>query len=256
MRENLEHLLNKYSVDLAIWSHCHSYERSYPIYSMNYTNSYINPPATVHLVSGTAGSFERLYKFKQKQPEWSVVRDKQYGYTILNIVNTTHLTVQQKNTFGPMVSFWRKFLHYEHNFHWILAFQNGKIIDAFTIVQENRKFNMKNEVWNKFFDNFENNQKYPWMNWILSTFIFSLPFMLFCEMIQQMSSNTGGIVAHATFEDALKVIQVNVLIQIGMAIHAWLSANIRATLVAFPSVHMGMNVFDVLAKFPSKWQNF
>ena len=49
MQEGLEHLLYTYGVDLAIWSHMHSYERSLPIYNFKFNASildpYINPSA-------------------------------------------------------------------------------------------------------------------------------------------------------------------------------------------------------------------
>ena len=58
-RYALEPLLYKYGVDLAIWAHEHSYERSWPLFNQTVYNAtgddpYYNPKATVHVTTGSA----------------------------------------------------------------------------------------------------------------------------------------------------------------------------------------------------------
>ena len=63
MRSRLEDMFFEYGVDLAIWAHEHTYERTYPVYRdqirVNYTSlePYTNPGAPVHIVTGSAVSY-------------------------------------------------------------------------------------------------------------------------------------------------------------------------------------------------------
>lgn len=57
----LENLFYKHGVDLEIWAHEHSYERSWPlydnaVYNGSYEEPYTNPEAPVHIVTGSAVS--------------------------------------------------------------------------------------------------------------------------------------------------------------------------------------------------------
>lgn len=54
----LEDLFYKNGVDLEMWAHEHSYERTWPLYDMKVyngtTDPYTNPGAPVHIVTGSA----------------------------------------------------------------------------------------------------------------------------------------------------------------------------------------------------------
>jgi hypothetical protein len=98
----LEELFYQQGVDLMIWAHEHSFERLWPLYNMTIcngtqskTNPYINPPGPVHLISGAAGNQEGENPFIPWGQPWSAFRTKDYGYTRMQIVNSTHLTYEQ-----------------------------------------------------------------------------------------------------------------------------------------------------------------
>jgi len=96
----LEPLLMKYSVDMFIGAHEHSYERLFPLY--NHTilkgdgvNPYYNPRGPTHITTGSAGCHELFDHFAPEQPEWSAFRLDEYGFTKLNVLNHTHLYMEQ-----------------------------------------------------------------------------------------------------------------------------------------------------------------
>jgi hypothetical protein len=114
----LEDLFYKYGVDLEFWAHEHVYERMFPVYDRKVYNGsaeepYKNPKAPVHIVTGSAGCQERLDPFVPHPPEWSAVRISDYGYTKMNVLNSTHLTLEQ-----------------------ISDDQDGKVIDSITLIKE------------------------------------------------------------------------------------------------------------------------
>lgn len=91
-RDAMEQLLYDYGVDLAVWGHDHSYERSYPVFReellSNSTSSaaepYRNPGAPIHVVVGTGG--RSLYdEFEEPRPAWSAYREASYGYSVFEI---------------------------------------------------------------------------------------------------------------------------------------------------------------------------
>ncbi|XP_063384993.1 acid phosphatase type 7 isoform X3 [Cydia fagiglandana] len=60
---SLEPLLQQHGVDVVVWAHEHSYERSWPLYDGKVYNGsldhpYTNPGAPVHVVTGSAGCQE------------------------------------------------------------------------------------------------------------------------------------------------------------------------------------------------------
>uniref|UniRef100_A0A4D5RKI2 Purple acid phosphatase n=1 Tax=Ixodes scapularis TaxID=6945 RepID=A0A4D5RKI2_IXOSC len=96
----LEDLFYKYGVDLEFWAHEHSYERLWPVYDRkvyngSYDKPYTNPGAPVHITTGSAGCQEHLNPFKTNPANWSAVRYKDYGYTVMTIHNRTHLNLKQ-----------------------------------------------------------------------------------------------------------------------------------------------------------------
>ncbi|XP_029475711.1 acid phosphatase type 7 isoform X2 [Rhinatrema bivittatum] len=96
----LEDLFYKYGVDLELWAHEHSYERLWPLYDYKVFNGsteapYTNPRAPVHIITGSAGCKERLDPFVPEPRNWSAVRIEDYGYTRMQILNKTHIYLQQ-----------------------------------------------------------------------------------------------------------------------------------------------------------------
>jgi len=85
IQEELEDLFYKYSVDLAIWGHYHSYERTCPVYK----GKCVDPDkGTVHAVIGMAG--QSLDSNWMPQPEWSIFRDAtHFGLSTLHTNSTT-----------------------------------------------------------------------------------------------------------------------------------------------------------------------
>ncbi|CAD5228763.1 unnamed protein product [Bursaphelenchus xylophilus] len=95
----LEKLLYENGVDMEIFGHEHSYERMYPLY--NYVvydyvkNPYYDPPAPVHIITGSAGCIEGGKEFTKTAPKFTAYRSKDYGFSRLHVINATHLTWEQ-----------------------------------------------------------------------------------------------------------------------------------------------------------------
>ncbi|PVD25439.1 hypothetical protein C0Q70_13095 [Pomacea canaliculata] len=97
---NLEDLFYKYGVDVEFYAHEHSYERLLPVYKGKVTQKtlfepYTNPRSPVHIITGSAGDKEGQEKFLHHPAAWSAFRSDDYGFTVMDIVNSTHLTLQQ-----------------------------------------------------------------------------------------------------------------------------------------------------------------
>ncbi|BES89928.1 Purple acid [Nesidiocoris tenuis] len=95
----LEKLLNLYGVDLVFWGHQHNYERFWPVYNYQVKNgtkgAYIDPKATVHIITGSGGSDELIEPFRPVALPSSAFRSMHYSYTELNILNGTHVNLRQ-----------------------------------------------------------------------------------------------------------------------------------------------------------------
>ncbi|XP_023229302.1 acid phosphatase type 7-like, partial [Centruroides sculpturatus] len=114
----LEDLFYKYHVDLMIWAHEHVYERLWPVYNRtvyngSYQYPYTNPKAPVHIITGSAGCQERHDPFVKNPAAWSALRNGDYGYSRLHILNGTHLYLEQ-----------------------VSDDKNGKIVDKMLLIQE------------------------------------------------------------------------------------------------------------------------
>ncbi|KAK3718766.1 hypothetical protein QZH41_014027, partial [Actinostola sp. cb2023] len=99
----LEDLFYQYGVDLELWAHEHSYERLFPVYKRQMCNGskeepYTNPCAPVHIITGSAGCYSKHDPFKPYYGPWTAKRVVDYGYTRMNIVNKTHLYMEQFST--------------------------------------------------------------------------------------------------------------------------------------------------------------
>ncbi|KAL3085574.1 hypothetical protein niasHT_037315 [Heterodera trifolii] len=96
----LEKLFFKYGVDLEIWAHEHTFERMYPVYNRtvyngSVENPYVDPPAPVHIISGSAGCQENTDTFIAHPGPWSAFRSSNYGFSRMHIFNSTHLYFEQ-----------------------------------------------------------------------------------------------------------------------------------------------------------------
>lgn len=82
----LEDLLHEYKVDLALWAHYHSYERTCAVYK----NACIKD-GTVHIVIGTAGKEADWPPYIP--PDWSLSRRHKdpYGYGRVTVANRSVL---------------------------------------------------------------------------------------------------------------------------------------------------------------------
>ncbi|XP_028597721.2 acid phosphatase type 7 [Podarcis muralis] len=114
----LEDLFYKYGVDLELWAHEHSYERLWPVYDYKVCNGsteapYTNPCAPVHIITGSAGCRERLDPFVPDPREWSALRIEDYGYTHMQIMNRTHVWLEQ-----------------------VSDDQSGKVVDGIWLIKE------------------------------------------------------------------------------------------------------------------------
>ena len=96
----LDRLFYDHQVDVYFSGHMHVYERMFPVFdghgnASRLPSPYENPWAPVHVIAGSAGCKEYLYKFKQSPPHWSAARISDYGYSMMYPLNHTHLHIQQ-----------------------------------------------------------------------------------------------------------------------------------------------------------------
>jgi hypothetical protein len=94
----LEKLFYEQGVDVSIWAHEHTYERLWPVYDRIVYNGStapnVDPPAPVHILSGSAGCPEFTDKFNAPGI-WDAVRSNQYGFSRMHVYNKTHIHWQQ-----------------------------------------------------------------------------------------------------------------------------------------------------------------
>jgi len=108
-RAILTPIIDKYSVDLALFGHCHAYERTHPMYQGE-----IHPRGTIYLLAGVAGA--ELDKDWEVQPQWSAYRTAHHGYGLLHVKSNKKL----------------RFCYHRE--------RDGKMWDAFTLIKrENKK---------------------------------------------------------------------------------------------------------------------
>jgi len=95
LRDSLETIFAKYSVDIACWGHDHIYQRTYPVYNSatNTTSKdwYSNLRGQIiHTVVGNSG--RSLYQHSAFDPTWSAYRESQFGLSYFNITYDGILT--------------------------------------------------------------------------------------------------------------------------------------------------------------------
>lgn len=102
----IEKLFYDQGVDIEIWAHEHSYERTWPVYDFNVTQyNYNNPLAPIHLITGAAGCNESdglcENPILRSKGDWSAFRTggffHPYSYGFLRAMNSTHIYWNQIN---------------------------------------------------------------------------------------------------------------------------------------------------------------
>ncbi|RLN32938.1 putative inactive purple acid phosphatase 27 [Panicum miliaceum] len=103
MGRALQGLWQKHRVDLAVYGHVHNYERTCPVYENTCMDgrskddgkgSYSGTMGgTIHVVAGTGGAKLRDYS-AGPWPQWSVARDKSFGYVKLTASDHSSLRVE------------------------------------------------------------------------------------------------------------------------------------------------------------------
>jgi len=91
VRANIEPLLVRYGVDIAIWGHNHCYERTYPMQYDKVNNTrtgsssqpYNAVQAPIHVTVGSGG--KELYTTWATKPAWSYYREAAYGYAKFSV---------------------------------------------------------------------------------------------------------------------------------------------------------------------------
>lgn len=91
LRLYIEPLLYKYQVDINLYAHIHSYERTCPMYQGACVDGGVR-----HILIGMGGH-DLTYGSYDENP-WSIYHDIQFGYTHF-IVNKTHLDFSYYHTF-------------------------------------------------------------------------------------------------------------------------------------------------------------
>jgi hypothetical protein len=72
--------------------------RRFDVYDGKTTQTTVNPPATVHIVTGDAGGPEQHEVFARDQPDRTAFRTDAYGYSRMTVHNDTHLYWEQVET--------------------------------------------------------------------------------------------------------------------------------------------------------------
>lgn len=86
MRLQFEDVLMKYKVDLALWGHYHSYERTCPVYNQTCT-----PGGPTHIIIGTAGYDLTFDPWPIPEKKWSAFHSASFGYGRVTVANSTAL---------------------------------------------------------------------------------------------------------------------------------------------------------------------
>lgn len=87
MKAEYEDLFHQHKVDLVLQGHVHAYERTHPVYNWK-----VDSTGTVFMTDGHGGNKEGLYnRWQDPQPSWSAYREAVYGFSTIEIFNSTHL---------------------------------------------------------------------------------------------------------------------------------------------------------------------
>lgn len=96
MRFGLEELFHKHGVDLYLCGHEHNSERHYDVAFGASTRATVDPPATTYIVTGAGGNREDITPFTSRAPPRVAARALEWGYSVLEVHNATHLYFEQR----------------------------------------------------------------------------------------------------------------------------------------------------------------
>eukprot|EP00595_Chromulina_sp_UTEXLB2642_P000868 CAMPEP_0196766898 /NCGR_PEP_ID=MMETSP1095-20130614/32505_1 /TAXON_ID=96789 ORGANISM="Chromulina nebulosa, Strain UTEXLB2642" /NCGR_SAMPLE_ID=MMETSP1095 /ASSEMBLY_ACC=CAM_ASM_000446 /LENGTH=324 /DNA_ID=CAMNT_0042131801 /DNA_START=497 /DNA_END=1471 /DNA_ORIENTATION=- len=86
LRSEAEQLFYDYKVNIGLYGHVHSYERTYPLYNSTTVQfNYENPQGTVYILQGGSGNREGNDGYPTELPDWSSHRESAVGYGIMTI---------------------------------------------------------------------------------------------------------------------------------------------------------------------------
>jgi len=87
MKDEYEKVFNDYHVDIVLQGHVHAYERTTPVYNWKVAEG-----SPIYITNGHAGNSEGLYySWDKPAPAWSAYRESVYGFSTIEIFNSTHL---------------------------------------------------------------------------------------------------------------------------------------------------------------------
>jgi len=89
LQKYLQPVLLKYQVDLAMWGHHHSYQRTCPITAAGTCQTPVKEPAVPHVVIGMGG-YEASALAAERPPWLLQAENKSFGFARLR-TNATHL---------------------------------------------------------------------------------------------------------------------------------------------------------------------
>lgn len=104
-----ERLFLRYGVDLQLAGHIHNYERQWPVGPRSRVRNgtargepYFNPLGPVHLITGAAGNRRMSSSIlpRELRPPYNAAVRNEYSYTVLTVVNGSHLQVEQVDEGG------------------------------------------------------------------------------------------------------------------------------------------------------------
>jgi hypothetical protein len=115
-RKDMEAILIANGVDLYMYGHVHAYEATWPVGPNGAVaaQSYLNPQAPVHVLTGAAGPPGSPDVFPASRPAWSRATYSSWSFGRMQVFNATHLTFSQLDNVA------------------------GAVVDTFTIVKEAR----------------------------------------------------------------------------------------------------------------------
>ncbi len=98
-RFKFEPLCMRFGVDVVFSGHVHNQERTFPVFNGSVVNStdpndpYHNALGPVNIVSGNPSNAEGTNVFSSPRQSWTAFRSLSFGYTHLNVVNSTMLYI-------------------------------------------------------------------------------------------------------------------------------------------------------------------
>ena len=96
MRFGLETLFYTHGVDIYLCGHQHNAERHFDVAFGETTHATEDPPATTYIVTGAGGNREDITPFTTDNPPRVAARSMEWGYSVLEVHNATHVYFEQR----------------------------------------------------------------------------------------------------------------------------------------------------------------